>query len=441
MRLRIAIATERSGLEFYTRAPRPHEGCARPDGVPEARRQRKESTSGTLEKRYRELIERGSAARSRGRRSCSSRAPRTVCSTTGAEKLRKGVNDQQALLIGIKCERGSHKFFKRYGERFEDSEGKQNLPRVRRRRARAPRTADPRIPARCASARAVARRETPRRARSAQLIDLHTHTTASDGRCAPAELVARAAAAGVTVLSVTDHDTVAGCAAAAAACAGAGIELRARHRDHRGSSTARTSTCSATSSTPHRRRFSRFLPSSAAIASIASAQMVERLAPHGIALDADAILRPGVDDSGKSPRAGRGSRARWWPAGHVADDRRGVRSLARARPAGVRPARRRAPLKTCSRGSTRRAASRRSRTRVLVGRDEWIPGFAAAGLDALEAYHSEHDAWTTRRYLAMAGRLGLPSPAGPTITATRRTVPRRRAACRCLARSSIDWRG
>ena len=36
-----------------------------------------------------------------------------------------GVDDARALLIGIKCERGSHKFFKRYGERFEDSEGKQ----------------------------------------------------------------------------------------------------------------------------------------------------------------------------------------------------------------------------------------------------------------------------------------------------------------------------
>ena len=43
----------------------------------------------------------------------------------GTEKLSKGVDDQQALLIGIKCERGSHKFFKRYGERFEDSEGKR----------------------------------------------------------------------------------------------------------------------------------------------------------------------------------------------------------------------------------------------------------------------------------------------------------------------------
>ncbi|HIN93871.1 MAG TPA: hypothetical protein EYM99_13770, partial [Alphaproteobacteria bacterium] len=27
--------------------------------------------------------------------------------------------------IGIRCERGSHRFFKRYGEQFEDSEGKR----------------------------------------------------------------------------------------------------------------------------------------------------------------------------------------------------------------------------------------------------------------------------------------------------------------------------
>ncbi|MFP2913740.1 PHP domain-containing protein, partial [Pyxidicoccus sp. 3LFB2] len=42
------------------------------------------------------------------------------------------------------------------------------------------------------------------------MIDLHSHTTASDGQYPPAELLSRAAAAGVTVLAVTDHDTVAG---------------------------------------------------------------------------------------------------------------------------------------------------------------------------------------------------------------------------------------
>jgi hypothetical protein len=42
----------------------------------------------------------------------------------GAAKLRGGVNDQQALLIGVNAS-GAHKIFKRYGERFEDSQGKQ----------------------------------------------------------------------------------------------------------------------------------------------------------------------------------------------------------------------------------------------------------------------------------------------------------------------------
>ena len=46
------------------------------------------------------------------------------------------------------------------------------------------------------------------------MIDLHLHTTASDGLLVPAELVARAAAAGLTIIAVTDHDTVGGLAEA-----------------------------------------------------------------------------------------------------------------------------------------------------------------------------------------------------------------------------------
>ena len=43
----------------------------------------------------------------------------------GTAQLHGGITDLQALLIGIRCERDSHKFFRKYGERFEDSEGKQ----------------------------------------------------------------------------------------------------------------------------------------------------------------------------------------------------------------------------------------------------------------------------------------------------------------------------
>jgi hypothetical protein len=49
------------------------------------------------------------------------------------------------------------------------------------------------------------------------MIDLHTHSTASDGTDTPEQLVAIAAAAGVTVLAITDHDTTAGWDAATAA--------------------------------------------------------------------------------------------------------------------------------------------------------------------------------------------------------------------------------
>lgn len=48
-------------------------------------------------------------------------------------------------------------------------------------------------------------------------IDLHVHSSASDGTDGPAEVVRRAAAAGLDVLALTDHDTQAGIAEARAA--------------------------------------------------------------------------------------------------------------------------------------------------------------------------------------------------------------------------------
>ena len=43
-------------------------------------------------------------------------------------------------------------------------------------------------------------------------LDLHTHTTASDGVLSPSQLVALASAANLDALAITDHDTVAGLA-------------------------------------------------------------------------------------------------------------------------------------------------------------------------------------------------------------------------------------
>jgi predicted metal-dependent phosphoesterase TrpH len=49
------------------------------------------------------------------------------------------------------------------------------------------------------------------------LIDLHTHSTASDGTDSPADLVRAAGAAGLDIVAITDHDTTAGWAEAVAA--------------------------------------------------------------------------------------------------------------------------------------------------------------------------------------------------------------------------------
>lgn len=55
------------------------------------------------------------------------------------------------------------------------------------------------------------------------MIDLHSHSTASDGQYSPSELVFKAAEANVSVLALTDHDTVSGHAEAEAASKKAGI--------------------------------------------------------------------------------------------------------------------------------------------------------------------------------------------------------------------------
>jgi 3',5'-nucleoside bisphosphate phosphatase len=63
--------------------------------------------------------------------------------------------------------------------------------------------------------------------RGAPLVDLHAHTSASDGSDTPRELVAAAAAAGVGILAVTDHDTVAAVTEARAAGKDLGMEVLA----------------------------------------------------------------------------------------------------------------------------------------------------------------------------------------------------------------------
>lgn len=67
-------------------------------------------------------------------------------------------------------------------------------------------------------------------------IDLHIHSTASDGGLPPREVVERAVAGGLDIIAIADHDTVGGYAEAARAAGGRlhvlpALEISARHRD------------------------------------------------------------------------------------------------------------------------------------------------------------------------------------------------------------------
>lgn len=56
-------------------------------------------------------------------------------------------------------------------------------------------------------------------------VDLHTHSTASDGSDRPGDLVRKAADAGITTLALTDHDTLEGIPEAIDAAGVAGVDL------------------------------------------------------------------------------------------------------------------------------------------------------------------------------------------------------------------------
>jgi predicted metal-dependent phosphoesterase TrpH len=236
------------------------------------------------------------------------------------------------------------------------------------------------------------------------LIDLHTHTTASDGRCAPDALVARAAAAGVTVLAVTDHDTVAGCAAAAVACVAAGITLV----------NGIEITAVADEADVHVLGYFIDAESPALLGFLTEQRqrrvdrlraMVTLLNRLGVPISADAILQPGIDDAGKA--AGRPWIARALvEGGHVASVGEAFeRWLSRGRPAFV-PRVGASPADVFTRIHDAGGVASLAHP-ALVKHDEWIEGFAADGLDALECFHSEHNAQTTARYLATAARLTL----------------------------------
>lgn len=236
------------------------------------------------------------------------------------------------------------------------------------------------------------------------MIDLHMHTTASDGRSTPEDLVRRAFAAGIRTMSVTDHDTMAGVAGAAQTAAEygmtviPGIEITSVH----GGKDVHVLAYFLPELTQELRNLlaeqrSNRLARGRAIA--------DRLAAVGAPIDVNALMEAGAALGGKSiarPQIAQALIA----AGHVATVAEAFeRFLGEDGPAyvphcGASPAQV-VELITQAGGAASLAHP------GYTKKDEIIPELVAAGLTAIEAYHSAHDETTTARYVEVARSHGM----------------------------------
>jgi len=236
------------------------------------------------------------------------------------------------------------------------------------------------------------------------MIDLHLHTTASDGHCTPAELLARAHEAGLTIVAVTDHDTVTAVPGAIEAARRLG--MRCLPGIELSTETDGTDVhVLGYFLDPGAPELDRFL-SDRRLSRIERVRvMAGRLAGLGCPIDVERLLREA--ESRLDLSIGRPQVARALvEAGHARDISDGFdRFLAVGRPAHV-PHNAATPADAIRMINAAGGLASIAHPGVL-GRDDLIEEFAAAGLSAIEAYYPDHSADETARYLDLARRLGL----------------------------------
>jgi hypothetical protein len=242
------------------------------------------------------------------------------------------------------------------------------------------------------------------------VIDLHLHTSASDGAHDPDALVRLAREAGVTVLSVTDHDTVAAVAQVVAAGAREqvavvpGIEITSVLDE-------RDVHILGYFLDVESNRLRSFLVSQRADRIRRARAIAGRLSALGAPIDIEAVLQDvaaaGADRAVARPRLA----VELWRAGHVQSPAEAFeRWIGEGRPA-YEPRSGASPAEVVS--VIRESGGLASLAHPgLLGRDEIIPGLIEAGLAAIEVYHGDHDAAQRAHYATLARRHNLAMTGG-----------------------------
>jgi predicted metal-dependent phosphoesterase TrpH len=247
-------------------------------------------------------------------------------------------------------------------------------------------------------------------------IDLHTHTARSDGLLEPAELVAQAATAGVRLLAITDHDTLAGVRevlAAGAVPAGLellpGIELNAVVRDRPELRESEVHVLGL-GVDPDDERLEATLTAQRTARRVRFERMVRRLADLGLPIDdaLEALPTTDDDDALGRPRVARAMIAKGY-ATSVEDAF--LRYLSRGRP-GYVPRDGLGPIEAIrairAAGGVASLAHFSEAPRLLDVIDE----LRAAGLGGLEVYYRTFDAPTVAVMERVAADRGLVSTGG-----------------------------
>ena len=235
------------------------------------------------------------------------------------------------------------------------------------------------------------------------MIDLHLHTTASDGRLPPAQLVARARAAGLTTISITDHDTVAAIAEVTELAGGMGIRVIPGIEI----------TAVDGGRDVHMLGYF-FDPDSATLAALLERQRALRIARVREIGDRLAALRMPIDvervlmaAAKPGSSVGRPQIAReLLRTGHVASVQEAFDLwLATGRPAFVV---RTGPSPASVVGAIHEAGGIASMAHPgVTRRDELIGPLIDNGMDAIEVYHSDHTPEVEHSYLTIAERHGV----------------------------------
>jgi len=225
-------------------------------------------------------------------------------------------------------------------------------------------------------------------------VDLHTHTTASDGTYAPRDLVAEAASRGVRVLAVTDHDSTEGLAEA--------IKEAERRRPLEVVPGIEIN-CDVEGAEIHvlgylmdwqAEWFQDFCREQRRERRARVHRIVERLAAIGMPLDADEVFAIVKEGSAGRPHVAQVMVAR----GYVKTVREAFdKYLGSGKPGHV-------PRKKVTPEDAVRMIRKAGGVPVfahpgLADRDELIPGLIAAGLMGIECYYTEHSAAQRASYL------------------------------------------